>query len=217
MESVRTVTGPDGFTVLHAAECEAAIWNRTLAPEIERWIALWLPRLPLSINTVVARAEIQPHMLEILLAGAGCPPGSALRAFADDVTRLALLFCPWTNASAVHLRLERLEDDGCRKFHTDALSMRLLCTYAGPGTEWVAAPYVNRAALGNPAPTMEEANRRIVPDPSRIQTLATGAVMLFKGATGDHDTGGLVHRSHPVRNPGERRLRLCINEPDSGY
>lgn len=50
-----------------------------------------------------------------------------------DFRRLAGRFSALTASSVVQMRLEHVIDDACRKFHVDAVGLRLLCTYAGPG------------------------------------------------------------------------------------
>lgn len=46
------------------------------------------------------------------------------------------------------LRLEAVGTDACSKFHTDMVRIRLLCTYRGPGSEWVPDDHVRRTRLG---------------------------------------------------------------------
>ena len=54
-----------------------------------------------------------------------------------DFRQLARRFAALTASSVVRMRLEHVIDDSCREFHVDAVGLRLLCTYAGPGTEWI--------------------------------------------------------------------------------
>ena len=194
------------------------IWKRPPNPRVERWVSLWLSRIDLEIDrTIHPDHDVTDELVHDLCA-AGCPPGAGMCDFAIDITFLAGAFARIAGLEQARVRLETLRDDGCTKFHVDSLRLRMLCTYAGPGTEWVPDKYANRRELGINAETMEKANRRIVPDPSHVQVTPTGAVMIFKGSGYDNRPHtGLVHRSHPVRHAGEIRLRLCIDEPDSGY
>lgn len=88
----------------------------------------------------------------------------------------------------------------------------MLCTYIGPGTEWVPEHGVCREEIGCSAESLEAANRRIVPDAGKIQQTPTGAVLIFKGNLYPGEEGcGLVHRSAPVSAPNQVRLLLRMD------
>jgi hypothetical protein len=112
------------------------------------------------------------------------------RTLEHDVAFLARLFATVTQAASVRLRLEHVSDNACRRHHVDAVRLRLLCTYAGPGTEWVDAA----------------GERRRMP---RFQ------VGIFKGSAYPEAAPRVLHRSPPVEHlPPRRRSRLllCIDE-----
>jgi len=102
---------------------------------------------------------------------------------------------------SVRLRIESLADDACRRFHVDRSRLRLLCTYRGPGTEWLAEDQVNRHALATHQP-----NERILRfgEPRRLEPFW---VAVMKGDRFPGNAGrGLVHRSPPIAGTGRRRL-----------
>lgn len=134
----------------------------------------------------------------------------------DDIAFLADRFGKIAGVKHPRVRLTRVEDDGCALFHADTLSLRLLCTYAGPGTQWLENDNVRRDELGSNGRSLEEATDAIVIEPLKIRTLPQSHVAIFKGrlAEGEENTA-LVHRSSPVRYPADFRLRLCIDLPDS--
>jgi len=102
--------------------------------------------------------------------------------------------------------------DMCRKFHADYIGVRLLCTYSGPGTEWVDDAYVNRRTALDPDSSLADANRALVPDPTRVRSLGEGDVALLKGHAYPGNEGrGVVHRSAPVEARGLRRIVLKID------
>ena len=77
--------------------------------------------------------------------------------------------------------------------------MRLIITYAGPGTEWVPDDGVHRASLQAPWRSLPAINRRIVPDPSRVAVARPGDVLILKGESYPGNSGrGAVHRSPPI-------------------
>jgi hypothetical protein len=62
---------------------------------------------------------------------------NAIRPLGEDMALLGRLFATLTGRRSVRLRLEHVVDDSCRQYHVDALRLRLLCTYAGLGTDWI--------------------------------------------------------------------------------
>jgi len=132
----------------------------------------------------------------------GSPSVAARRLFADipyfpwalsiDVTKLALCFARVTGAVHARLRLEHVDDDACRKFHVDQVGYRLLCTYVGPGTEWLDEGGITRHMW-----PME--------------------VAILKGSKVPGDGPRVLHRSPPISQlPPDRRSRLvlCIDQGD---
>ena len=123
-----------------------------------------------------------------------------------DLGRLAELFFDISAGRAVALRLETKEDDGCRRFHVDRTHLRLLCTYRGPGTEWLTDAQVDRVAQASGAP-----NDRIVRsgEPSQFEPFWVG---VLKGDAYPGNAGhGLVHRSPPIAGSGQTRVLFCLD------
>ena len=123
-----------------------------------------------------------------------------------DLARLAALFLPMTGGRDVKLRLETTADDGCRRFHVDRTHLRLLCTYRGPGTEWLSDGQVDRTALTNGAP-----NESIIRfgEPTRFEAFWVG---VQKGDAYPGNAGhGLVHRSPPIAGTGQTRVLFCLD------
>jgi hypothetical protein len=106
-----------------------------------------------------------------------------------DFRRLAGRFSALTASPVVRMRLEHVIDDSCRKFHVDAVGLRLLCTYAGPGPEWI--------------------------DPGgKIRRMTTMEVAVFKGSAFPGAGQPVLHRSPPLSSGtfvGQSRLVFCID------
>ena len=111
-----------------------AVWRRPVPEGLSRRLDPLPPEaLPHLRLESVAVAETR----EVL--GAALPTRSkALAPLFDDVSLLAGLYGRLVGRPAVRLRLERITEDACRRFHADHVRLRLLCTYRGPGTEWLA-------------------------------------------------------------------------------
>ncbi|WP_086650174.1 DUF1826 domain-containing protein [Acetobacter cibinongensis] len=139
---------------------------------------------------------LQPHM----------PPDAVL--LLKDALALARLYQVHSGLSEVRFRLEHVSTDSCRKFHTDHVKLRLLCTYHGLATEWVPPEFLQADTL----------NERGVPatiPADCIHRLDTGDIALLKGSANAGQTG-VVHRSPPVSHLPENqrtRLLLTIDEP----
>ncbi len=121
-----------------------------------------------------------------------------------DIAVQARRFADVTGTTHLGLKLEVVRDNACRKLHHDYVAHRLVCTYRGPGTQWLARDH--EAPLGD--------EREVVPDHwlTAIPRFATGifAGVLLPGAR------PILHRSPPIAGTGEIRLVLTINEPFSG-
>lgn len=195
-----------------------AIWERGAVAEIEPVLhALLQAKRPVRLDCASGAWQEFEGGLQRHLRTSGPRMQDAIRALTADVVDLAGRFSAISGREHLRIRFERVEDDGCALFHVDTLPMRMLCTYAGPGTQWVEEEDVCRDQLGSRGRSLDEANAAIVPDPDRIHTVPAWHVLIFKGRLweGHGYSDGLVHRSAPVRHPRDFRLRLTIDFADS--
>jgi len=184
-----------------------AIWQRQPDPLCQTAIEELLKSdTPLSFGLTPTGCS---EVAQALSQSRALAQTSAL-ALAKDIWHLVGIFCDVADTNAAHVRLERVEDDGCRLFHADSLRIRMLCTYAGPGTEWVENSFARYEELGSRERTVDEANSAIVTDPSKVQHVDQGHVLVFTGRLRE-DTLPLIHRSAPVPSIREHRIRLCID------
>lgn len=152
---------------------------------------------PLSAATLEAMLARAPFMQRY-----EGNPGDIPAAFADlpgdlvaDVEALSQRFAQIMNVAAVRVRIERTDSNACKKVHADYTDVRLITTYAGPGTDI--------------APHADDADR----SDCCLERVATGWVGLFKGRTYDADHRPCFHRSPPAGDMGEKRLVLVIDTP----
>ncbi|MFN8947126.1 MAG: DUF1826 domain-containing protein [Alphaproteobacteria bacterium] len=190
-------------------EVSLAVWLRGRGPTVEEL----LPDLPVShadgcdgCNSFEIAAHCAPLSIERGIARI-LPRRSVQRtALARDVAELAALFARLIKAPRLEIRLERVETDSCRKFHTDWVSVRLLCTYLGGGTQWLPEESADRRML------RRGGNKDICLDPGSVQSLPQFAVGLFKGEAWPGNEGrGVIHRSPPIAASGGARVLLCID------
>jgi hypothetical protein len=139
----------------------------------------------------------------------------SLTSFGTDVATLAVLFATVSGVKRPRLRLTREEDGGCVLFHPDTPSLRMICTYAGPGTQWLENDNVRRQELGSRGRSHEAATDAAVIDPARIRTISTGHVVLFKGQLWPgEEENALIHRSPPIHSRGDYRILLRVDPSD---
>jgi hypothetical protein len=130
------------------------------------------------------------------------------RALLRDIGELCKLYADHAGSGPIRVKFEIESTDRCKYFHTDNIGLRLLCTYEGPGTEWLADSAVDRSALHRGS------NDGVIVDPAGIRRLGPGSVGLFKGDACPGFSGrGCVHRSPPIEHLRQRRVLLSIDRP----
>jgi len=182
---------PDILDDIHLPSVAASIWTRVAEPRFQSWIdGLPVEKLP-RLKTVLPIHLAEAAVLSACEA-AGTPAGPEQDMLAGDVGALALMVAKTLRVEQVRLRLDVSDDTMCPKFHTDNVLARLLCSYRGPGTD-----YVPEGAED---------------DPGRIRQVRTGAVALFRGGRWpDEERTGLLHRSPAVPQEIGARLLLVID------
>lgn len=141
------------------------------------------------------RTRIEAGSLDNGRCPTGWPPAPALLA---DIAYLTELYGDLIGCPAFGLRLVILDRTMCPRFHVDAVGVRLLCTYRGPGTEWA-----RREVL---------AHRD---DPLAQRALGSAdpfdALILKGSAWPGNETVGAVHRSPSPQGGPLPRLLLSID------
>lgn len=199
--SIDHVASGDDIAILDAIHHEAvnlAIWQRRVTPPLPA-AHCWLGIDDIGFTTPVSDIDAT---LQIALTDADYP-SDCVAALVADMNVLAHIVAQIAGCDAVSIRLEIVETDACRRFHADHVTVRLITTYAGRGTQWLSD--ADAAAL----------RRGVDLADLRIRSLAPGEVALFKGLRWAPD-GAIVHRSPPIAAIGEQRLVLVIDPAPSG-
>ena len=152
---------------------------------------------PLSDTTLAELLAMAPfgRRYEGPLAGLGAHLADVPDDLAEDVVALASHFANVMAVDAVRVRIERVDSNACKKVHADFTDVRLITTYAGPGTD--VAPHGSEDGGVDCC----------------IERIPTGWVGLFKGRNYGHGHPPCFHRSPPVGDTGEKRLMLVIDTP----
>ncbi|MEW7008163.1 DUF1826 domain-containing protein [Lentilitoribacter sp. EG35] len=182
---------PQDLIAIREHNCAATLWKRKFQSDFQTWIDQLPPenlpegRLILPQNRI---ADAVHQLCEI----AGTPEGSTCDMLVNDIDALAQLFSALMGTEYLRLRLEKVTDNACRKFHKDAITARLVCTYRGQGTQY------GTSLEGD--------------EPQQIFNVPTGAPILLRGTLWpETPESGLLHRSPPIEGTGETRLLLVLD------
>ena len=181
-----------------------AIWQRPVPNAIVHWLRkAALDDLPSTFRDIdfEGPAADVGGLLAARMRSQTAREQAATAALVSDVADLASVTARIAHVTSVRIRLEWVTEQPCSYFHTDKVPLRLVCTYFGPGTEWLSDKAAKRLAAPDDVPAQIEINR-----------LAPGDVAVMRGAPYSSAIGtALTHRSPPLNPPSEWRLFLAID------
>lgn len=195
---VEITDDPTALASFRNQGCAAAVWQRQVPQPVLSWLADLDPEV-LPRGRVVVPPHAVAQTLKHLCDMAALPDGDERAWLESDIVSLSDMFSSLMSAKYLRLRLDVVTTNACRKFHVDAITGRLVCTYRGTGTQYG---------------TSENGN-----DPRRIFTVETGNPILLRGTIWPpKPAAGLLHRSPPIEGSGETRLLLVldpVSNPDA--
>jgi hypothetical protein len=196
----------DVLEEIRRPEINLAVWRRDVPSVIAAWLRTssaggFLENcgdMDLQLPAPCAPASVAAHFATKTAE----QQQAGIAALARDVGELAEIVSRISYNPAVRLRVEWVTDRACRYFHIDRVPFRLVCTYRGPGTEWVSNDVAARLTTPESAPAAHDINR-----------LGAGDVAIMRGSPDGHLVAHapLRHRSPPIEKPSERRLFLAID------
>ena len=155
------------------------------------------------------RVEVSARNGEFARSLPHSPTSNAIQA---DVARLLELYEDLLGCPAMGVRLELNTRAMCPRFHVDQVGLRLLCTYRGPGTEWLSDLTADRAKLGGGAARLPDDVSGLVRDTAGIGQCAPFDLVLLKGCVWPgNERRGAIHRSPPVPALVAPRVLLAID------
>ncbi|MEP3453650.1 DUF1826 domain-containing protein [Tateyamaria sp.] len=188
---VSTVQDERGLESFRDAACAAVIWHREMPVDIRTWLSSLEPKA-LPSGRVVLQAKAVADTVRDLCDIAQMPTCQQRDWLIADISNLAHCFVALMGARYLRLRLQAVTTNACRRFHLDAISGRLVCTYRGTGTQYG---------------TSDQGG-----DPVQVSTVPTGDPILLRGTLWPADpSSGLLHRSPPIEGTGETRLVLVLD------
>lgn len=188
---VHLTDSAEDLSAIHRQGVAAAVWQRAPLPLFQNWIdGLDAELLPKA--RVILRPEAIPDAVRHICDTSGTPDGPERDMLIDDISALAKIFAGLMRARFLRLHLDVVTTNACRKFHVDAVTSRLVCTYRGTGTQYGTS--------------------RGGSDPERIFTVPSCAPILLRGTLWpEQPASGLLHRSPPIEGSGETRLLLVLD------
>jgi len=193
------------------------ILNRVLDPSVQ--LSLWQRPAQAVINRELSslKASDLPDMrcttsadsfeddVDMLLKQQDLDP-LVFSNWRRDLRQLADIYFHLSKNRDVEMRLETTDEDGCTRFHVDNTQLRLLCTYQGPGTQWLTDEQTN---------FLEQCNTESNDDITRLgepSSFAPFWVGILKGKTYPGNSNqGLVHRSPPIKGSDQIRVLFCLD------
>lgn len=195
-----------GLTSIFESQVQIAVLQRAANPSISQYLqALHLQRGACS----GLRAFVAPGTAFSLANWQDLPGRRALEA---DITTLIEMYADLMDCAQVGVRLEVLTKAMCPRFHVDRTGIRLLCTYCGPGTDWLDDRYADRRFLGAGAQGVPDEQSGLIGRADAVHRVPPFAVALLKGESWQGNAGrGLIHRSPPVSANEAPRVLLALD------
>ena len=183
-----------GLESIRLAYINLAVWQRPI--DLEMMLVIrYLAKEPFELEFKTDVADVS-HSLHQHIA-VPMEYEQATQLLIADIQRLAVMFTDYAVTRSIRLIVESVHDVPCPKFHQDNVPLRLICTYAGAGTEWLENSNVNTHA--------DCCGGSLVRDTSRIQQLKPFEVAFMKGKIWLKNDMGIYHRS-PKPDADQPRL-----------
>ncbi|WP_424832293.1 DUF1826 domain-containing protein [Ruegeria sp.] len=182
---------PEALSAIRDQGCAAVVWRRNPLQRFQSWIDALPPECLPKARLILRPEAVRQAVLEVCEAS-GTPNDSERDSLVDDVAALSDIFADLMGAEWLRLRLDVVTTNACRRFHIDAITARLVCTYRGTGTQ------CGISTDGT--------------EPGRIFTVPTAAPILLRGTRWpEQPASGLLHRSPPIEGSGQTRLVLVLD------
>lgn len=189
------------WSQIHEPGVDLLVWKRELPEALVKslegvdWDELPGGRCSLQVDGI-------REMLSQRLGGLSSMAPALRERWQEDIAQVMEHYCQIMDLSSLRVRLDKVDSDGCRRFHIDNMSVRLLCTYIGPATEWLPSTSIERRE-----------GQKDHYDHSCIKSLPHLSVCLLKGRKHPTHRGTIYHRSPPIAAAGLRRFVLCLDGP----
>lgn len=206
--NTQAISNPNEFPdALDQRGVNLVLWRRQVSQPLSSYVQEFCVATDYRHTQVISRGTAAEDIIF-----PGLPEFAGKEEFTEDIAqilRIALSIPNWTEGK---VKLETVKGDMCRRFHVDRVRFRLLCTYNGPGTQWLPNNFVDRTKLGPGSAGMADEVSGLIRSGGEIQQMEPFEVGLMRGEpNGENRACGLVHRSPPAENSTARRLFFRID------
>ncbi|MGB1800112.1 MAG: DUF1826 domain-containing protein [Gammaproteobacteria bacterium] len=192
----------DVLTRIYDENINLAVYKRDVTTEISRYVEAFLKHEDtFSLVQVIELNEIKDKLESVL------PDYDFKSAFISDLYNICDMFAVLFDHKKIGFRLSILEHAMCPRFHVDHILCRLLTTYGGVGTEWLAEDNLDRNKLGRGSNGKPDDASGIYADAKQINKIDPCDIALLKGEAWPNNSGnGIVHRSPGISKTNPRLL-----------
>lgn len=197
------------LALIYEPDVNLCVARRRITPGISRFVSHLLLSARHLERELIFGSE-NPAVEKLLPENLQALPDA--EAWLVDVEFLIGLFRDLFDSTSFGLRLRTLDKAMCPRFHVDRVPVRMICTYEGPGTEWLPERAINREKLGSGACGHTDETSGLILDSAAIQSIPSYAIALLKGELWEGNEGrGAVHRSPGTTPRYPRRLLLTLD------
>jgi hypothetical protein len=178
---------------------DLCVWRRQVDAHWQAWLTKHFADSHVSFDERVDFAK--PRIHRWLSSLPATPERARLQL---DIEKLLTRFSVLARRERGRAQLHVVRTQHCPKFHVDMVRYRMITTYFGAGTEWIAESDVKRQRLASSSVESAPLRRG-----ARWQRLQSFDVAVMKGASETNREFGVVHRSPHVHD--DARLVLTID------
>lgn len=182
-----------------------AIWNRAFSKNITDYFEQAFQSLGLGVQGVFSMDSLKQDIGEML------PEHQGKQEVIEDIYLLSDMLTCLFGCNSVGLRIAPLKSAMCPSFHVDNIPVRMVCTYHGPGSEWLPLEALDNTLPVNPKGKISKTNSGLFYEKQHIQQMNTFDVGLLKGKAWDNQENmAAVHRSCQLKE-NQRRILLTLD------
>ncbi|MCO4785591.1 DUF1826 domain-containing protein [Marinomonas atlantica] len=195
-----------GLAGIYQDDVNLMVWQRKLDSDTEKAVFKVLSAgKSFPLNQIVSPENVSDALTR------GLPDIDGRDALIRDIALLVDAYCCLFDLNTAGLRLTQVDRAMCPRFHVDQVPCRLITTYAGPATEWIDEPSLNRQKLGRGNKGQPDSHSGLIRSDADVKQISVGDVALLKGERWEGNEGrGAVHRS-PGVDDGQYRLLLTLD------
>ena len=183
---------------------QIAWFDRAPDPEVTHYLQAISGRLGSGRSCVVHADDDLPDL--------GLPDHAGKEALRSEIGWLTRVYTDLLGCPSAALRIEVLERPMCPRFHVDGTGIRLVCTWRGPGTEWLHDGWADRSRLGPGSRGLADEDSGLLLPGAEVENIPTFAVGLLKGSLWQGNAGrGAIHRSPQVLPSEGLRVMLSLD------